>query len=265
MKQLLILFLCGLSFSFLGQKKPKKIELKGISGTAIMRKTENEIQCEKRAIQEAKVEALRQAGVSENISSFTSFIKQESDGKYEEIFKSNFLNDINGHVVVNQIHAFEKTYDQWQNKVIKARIDVTVLKFDTEKDLTFTAKVEGIRSTGYLSSEKVEFTITPNRNMYVRIFDIVNNKSYPVYPNALEPDKLLIKGEKQSFPTTNQLNYEFVFDGQKESHNFMIVMLKEDIPYNGSEDPEKVLEWLFNIPPNERKIEAFTFDVLKAN
>ena len=265
MKQLyIILFSLLLIQAGFAQKKPKKIHMPEVWGEAVQSSNETFIQCKKRAINEAKVEAMKKAGVSENITSYCTFFQSEVKNKYEDIFKTDILNDINGYVIVNEELEVKKHFDKFDNLIVKVKIDATVLKYEVTRDLTFDGWVTGLDQAGYLSTDAVEFSIKPNQDMYIRIFDLVDQKIYPMYPNALELNQVFTKSKLVSFPTTDELSYVFEFEGERESHNFIILLLKEDIPYTStSVNSKDLLDWIFSIPPNERVVKTYSFDVFK--
>ena len=233
-------------------------------GEAVQSPTETLLQCEKRAINEAKIEAMRKAGVSENITSYSTFFQSEVNDKYEDIFKTDILNDINGHVIVNEELEVKKYFDEFDNLIVKVKLDVTVLKHESKRDLTFDAWVTGLDQAGYLSTDAIKFSIKPNQDMYIRIFDLVDQKVYPMFPNAVEKNQVFTKSELVSFPTTNDVKYAFEFEGEIESHNFIVLLLKEDIPYTSTSVTSKdLLDWIFTITPDQRLVKTYSFDVFK--
>ncbi len=265
MKKLLYLQLTLLvSIYSYSQKKPKEVHITDIWGTAIQSTTESFFSCKQRAINEAKTNALRKAGISENVTSYSVFFKSEVDGKYSDIFKTDILNDMKGYVIVNTENELKKELDDFGNLVIKINLDVTVLKYANERDRTFDAWVKGLNQKGFLSTDPVTFSIKPSQDMYIRIFDLVDQKVYPLYPNEFEPNSIFLKEQEIDFPTSSELKYLFEFEGERESHNFIILLLKEDIPYTStSVESKDLLNWIFKIPPHQRLVKTYSFDVYK--
>jgi hypothetical protein len=265
MKQLYIILLSLVSIHVvLAQKPPKKIHMYGVWGEAVQSATETLLQCKNRAINEAKIAAMRKAGVSENITSYSTFFQSEVKSEYEDVFKTDILNDINGYVIVNEELEVNKKIDDFNNLIVKVKIDATVLKYEFTRDLTFDAWVTGLDQAGYLSTDAIEFSIKPSQDMYIRIFDLVDQKVYPIYPNILEKNKVFNKGELVFFPTTDELQYIFEFEGERESHNFIVLLLKEDIVYTSNSLKSKnLLNWIFSIPPDQRVVKTYSFDVFK--
>ena len=143
LRTLLVLFITLLlNSSLIAQKKVKEITLNNINGTAIGNNSESIDQITKRAINEAKVEAMKKAGIEENIASFTDFFQSESNYSYEELFTSDILSDIRGAVKDVKIVKTEKTINEFGNLSIDVIINCTVVKYISVKDVTFNGWVD---------------------------------------------------------------------------------------------------------------------------
>jgi hypothetical protein len=95
------------------QEKVKEIVLTKVQGTAIGNNNESIDQITQRAVNEAKIEALKQTGIEENISSFTDYFKSENNDTYEELFTSDILSDTRGAVKAIEIMETKKTFDEF--------------------------------------------------------------------------------------------------------------------------------------------------------
>lgn len=92
---LVILFL-GVAVS--AQKKIAEHKIPEARGLGIGGETLTPGQVEQKAVNDAKVKALKQAGIEENISSYSDFFRAETDDRMEELFTSDILSQINGTV-----------------------------------------------------------------------------------------------------------------------------------------------------------------------
>ena len=108
----IIAFIFFFNFSITAQEKVKEIPLKNIQGVAIGNDNESMNQVVQRAVNEAKIEALKQAGIEENISSFTDYFQSENNDTYEELFTSDILSDIRGTVKAVEITETKKSFDE---------------------------------------------------------------------------------------------------------------------------------------------------------
>jgi hypothetical protein len=163
----------------------KEIKLTGIIGTATGATTESIEQVTHRAINEAKTHALKQAGIEENIASFTDYFQMEDKGRYEDVFTSDFLSDIRGAVKDVDLVDTKKSFDEFGNLKIEVVINCTVVKYLTEKDLSFDAWVEGV-GMFYQNETGLMFKIKPSKDAYVKIFLLSETEAFQLFPNNLK-------------------------------------------------------------------------------
>jgi hypothetical protein len=154
-----------LNSSLYAQEKVKEISLKNIKGIAVGSNTESIDQVIKRAVSEAKIEALKQAGIEENIASFTNYFQSENNNTYEELFTSDILSDIRGAVKHVEIIKTEKTFNEFGNLEIEVIINCTVVKYISEKDITFDVWVDGV-GLFYANESKLLFKIKSSKHIY---------------------------------------------------------------------------------------------------
>ncbi len=62
------------------------------------------------AINNAKVDALRKAGIEEHINSYTDYFRSGSNNKMEELFTSDVLSNIRGSVTKIEEISFDKGF-----------------------------------------------------------------------------------------------------------------------------------------------------------
>ena len=98
------------------QKKTSEDKIKGISGTAVGGANLSPEQVKQKAIDDAKVNALREAGISENINSYTDYFRSESEDKFEELFTKDILSNING--TVKDIEVIEEKAKSGIKKIL---------------------------------------------------------------------------------------------------------------------------------------------------
>ncbi len=261
--------------------KTEKIKLENIKGTAVGSEEETPKQIRDKAISAAKLEALNKAGVSENINSFSDLYKVENSNKYEELFTSNILSNINGEVVDVEVINEQKTFTPEGATKITVIINCTVLKYNTKADLSFDAAVEGIEKF-YKNDAGMIFTVKPTKDCYIRTFlASAQSPSQMIYPSEHEPNMLFLKDKVYTFPDQTKFeNYNLTTEFKEESYRLIIVLLKEDIPFMEVNKPKKsfdkndmgllpevsyktVAEWINRIPPDQRQLKIFTFTVVK--
>ncbi len=251
------------------QNKTKEHKIKGATGVAVGGATTSLMQVKQMAINNAKVEALKKAGIEEHINSYTDYFRSESDNKMEELFTSDVLSNIRGSVK----NIEDITYDQGftaENQIkVTATINCIVVEYITSKDLTYVVEVDGVKPI-YKNGDYLEFKVTPTQECYMRAFMFSETEDFIFIPNDYEPSFQMAAKKEQYFPTRNNngesiVDYPLEIDGDKnkETNRVVLVFLKKDIPYTGIVAYEHITAWIMTIPPDERVIESFAFDLYK--
>ncbi len=258
----LILFFLMVSKPFaVAQKKVKEIKIKEVKGVATGGDLETIDQVTQRAINEAKVEALKRAGIAENISSFSDYFRSEDNESYDELFTSDILSDIRGAVKNVEVLDTKKRFDQSGRLKIEVIINCTVIKYLTEKDMTFDAWVEGV-GMFYQNEENLIFTIKPSKDTYLKIFIFGESEAFQLFPSEYEPSYLLKEGQQHKFPSET-IDYTLFTHKKSEIHRMVMVFMKEDIPYTKEVEYKEIIDWIFSIPPDMRAIKSFGFSVVQ--
>lgn len=259
---LIILFL-GIVVS--AQKKVTEHKIPEARGMGIGGETMTPGQVEQKAVNDAKVKALKQAGIEENISSYSDFFRAETDDRMEELFTSDILSQINGTVKDVEVLDRKKVFTQEGQTKIEVTIKCTVVAYNTKNDMTFDAWIEGIKPI-YKTGDGLSFTVKPTQNCYVRAF-MFTDQSYVLLPNDYEESNQLLAKTAYHFPNPSLVeSYEMVIEDKgldRELNRLVIVLLKEDIYYTGPVKYKEITDWIMSIPPDERHIESFSFEIYR--
>jgi len=259
MRVLLIIFI-SISFSSLAQEKGQKVKLKNIKAYAIGAENQTPEQVKQMALNEAKLLALQKAGVTEQITAYSDFITKENENQIEEIFNSNVLNDMQGVVQDIELLSEEKKINGRGLLEVHIVANITVLKFKSGMDPSFDLWVTGLKPV-YVDNDNLEFTIKPNKQGYLRAFVITEtNEAYQLFPNEYEGDFEMKEKVSYDFPRA-AIDYKLKPKTDKEGHRLILVTLKSDIPYNREVSYKALMDWIFQIPPDQRRITTFAFTV----
>lgn len=260
MKIIVLLLFVSFSFSSIAGDEIQKIKLKNIKAYAVGAENQSPEQVKQRALNEAKLIALQKAGVTEQITAYSDFISKENENQIEEIFNSNVLNDMQGVVQDIELVSEEKIINDRGLLEIHIVANITVLKFKSGMDPSFDLWVKGIKPV-YVIGENLEFTIKPNKNAYLRAFVITEtNEAYQLFPNDYEGNFELKEKESYDFPRA-AIDYKLDCTREKEGHRLILVTLKTDIPYNKEVSYKALMDWIFQISPDQRRITTYSFDV----
>ena len=130
-------------------------------------------------------------------------------------------------------------------------------------DPSFDLWVIGIKPT-YVDGDNITFTIKPNKNSFLRAFVITEtNEAYQLLPNEYEETFEMREKESYDFPRA-AIDYKLKPEKEEEGHRLILVTLKSDIPYNREVSYKALMDWIFQIPPDQRRITNYAFDVFIA-
>ncbi|MEG0580213.1 MAG: hypothetical protein RR490_09890, partial [Niameybacter sp.] len=205
-------------------------------------------EAEERAYMEAKKEALRRAGVMENVWSVFGQISQESGTEFQEAYSQMNVLAIGGMVNITK----EKVEDFWDvnaNSLYKVVTIDAVVQKEEKVDKAYVLEVKGI-STLYKEGDVFTCTLKVHgTDSYLKFFWFDSNGGALLYPNSYEENSLLKTDKEYKIPFSNAVDYRMEKDGKEsEKINMMMVATKENIPFTGDVTYQSVLKWVYSIP-----------------
>ncbi len=259
MKKLFAIILLHLGFVATAQEI---INVTNITGRQVIAGNITEDEARIKAIANAKVDALRKAGVTEHIQSYEMLYKSETGNRFEEVFMSDMFTEIRGAVRKYDIVKIDKGLDEYKNFYLEATINAEVVLYSTGKDPAFQVNIDGIKQ-GYQNGERMRYAVTPTQDCYLNIFNLYENNASLIYPNQFEKSRLFKAGEKVTFPLSQLIDGYTVERSTKEpeKNKLVFVFTKDNIPYikyklskEGDQltSFEDISAWLFSISPDRR-------------
>lgn len=218
------------------------------------------------ALLEAKKQALREAGATEDVSSTAIIIIGGTGDEFKEINSELSRIELEGRVRVKDQSDAPPTFTGDGLVKYTTTIRAEVVVEETEEDLLFQFQLDGIRSS-YLNGEKMQITITPTTDAYIRIFFFgkhsdSNAQLYPI--KGIFKDVQVKAGETAVFPPEEQkylygasFEYLMAIDDEKdnlEQDVILIVALKNKYQFVEEVNYENVIRWLSKIKRNEKRV-----------
>jgi hypothetical protein len=216
------------------------------------------------ALLEAKKQALREAGVMEEISSTAIIVLGGSNNEFQEISSELSRIELEGRVRLKD--QKDAAPEFVSNNLIKysTTIRAEVVVEETEEDLNFRFKTDGLRNT-YVSGETMTFTVKPTADCYIRVFLLGKNpdSNAQIYPlEGVFKDIRFKADETVNFPPDDsKFLYDQPFDYTLQMENtrdiieqdvLLIVALKKNYPFTDKVNYESVIRWLAKIKRNEK-------------
>lgn len=223
----------------------------------------------KLALKKAKEKALRKAGISENITSYSLLSTTSINDDFTEIFNDDILLDIQGCI---DSWEYTKEPEKYLDKeinanYIKLEIKAKVKKYKSKADAQFVARIEGIKSS-YYNNEKVNIKITPSKDCFLKVFYMDENEAsilYPIQTLNIKKEKEFFKDKLLKSNHIKEINYFDAFTKNKiETGRFIIVITKKPYDFTESEldeggyytktEVEKIFQWIMKIEPENRNV-----------
>lgn len=231
---------------------PKPVKVKAAQGRWQVSDNVTLKEAEERAFMEAKKEALRKAGVMENVWSVFGQISQESGTEFSEIYSQMNVLAIGGMVNVTD-KKVEEIWDVDTRSLYKVvTIDALVQK-EGETDKSYALEVKGI-ATLYKEGETFSCKLkVRGTDSYLKFFWFDSAGGALLYPNDYEGNMLLKAEKEYAIPFSPAVDYRMEKQGKEsEKINMMLVATKENIPFIEDVTYENVLKWVYSIPGNAR-------------
>ena len=253
--------------SFSGLYSQETLLINGASGKAYIYKKISPDQARKDAIDEAKIDALKKAGVSENIESHQVLLTSQSNLSLKQLFTSNIMSEIHGVVQSFSIVSEEMTCVDQNQIVYKIILNASVRKYISQADPAFQISIEGL-SGSYKSGERMTFDFKSTKDGYLTIFNINETDTTILFPLKTTDENKMYAGKSYSFPNNKYINYVMETSKSAENNQLLFVCTKEDYRYNNYGQDYKtsfadVKSWLYSIEPMYRAINFQSFIISK--
>lgn len=246
------------------------IQVKAARGMAYISGDVSENQAKERAINEAKIDALKKAHIAEHINASELLLSSQVNNDFAQFFNSDIQSEIQGAVTTYTIVKEDKIINPNINQIeYSVLIDAEVIKYKTQSDFTFKAEVDSVLPV-YKNSDKLIFSMRASQDCFLTIFNITDHDASLMFPNTIEKEQQILKEQQYRFPLKRTLlDYVLETNKKDEMNRLIFVFTKTRIPFfaaKGDEqltDNEKIMTWIYSIPPDQRCTVYKQFHILK--
>jgi hypothetical protein len=217
------------------------------------------------ALNDAKINALKNAGITEHISSYQLLYTTQVKNDISQLFNSDVITEMEGAVKSYEIKKERVFFKNELELVCEITIDATVIKYDTKPDPGFDIQVSGIKPI-FSNNENLSFNVKTTKPGYLTVFNISDTDASVLFPNPYEKQVLCKANEACQYPVA-KINYTLHTDmKQPELNRLIFVFTKTQIPFikfNGEQvtTKENIFSWIYSISPDQRKIEYVSLTI----
>lgn len=212
-------------------------------------------EAERRALKNAKINALRKAGVSEKLWSVTGLLKEDDGTGFNQVLSQMITLEMDGFINISDEIIYREEIEDGRTYIVAMIKEAEVKKGD-DTDPTFVLSVEGVESL-YRNGDPFSFkTKIYGSDAYLRIFWFDDNGGTLIFPSEYESDILLKKETEYCFPLNPMIEYTMEKSDKKcdfETINLVVVATKKKIPFTEETITfESLISWIYHIPASSR-------------
>jgi hypothetical protein len=260
-----IIFFFGTGANFLlGQKT---FSVSNIRGSALISGDVSPNLAKKQALNDAKINALKSAGIREHLSSYQVLFTSQQKNDYSQFFVSDIQNELQGAVQSYELKT-EKTYCKNEFEIIyEITIDAVIIKYESRPDAAFEVSIEGVKKV-YNNDEPLKFNVKTSQISYLTVFNITDTEALLLFPNKYEKQGQCKPLEVCKYPVA-KIDYILHTDKNgTETNRLIFVFTKIPVPFIRMNEEqvtsnENIFSWIYSIMPDQRKVEYLTLSIQK--
>lgn len=264
MKKILIICLLLILATVIYAQKPKTESVKA-KGEWVLSEDISIEKAKEKALFEAKKEAMRIAGVPENVCSVSILSLGNGDDQFKEIASELGRISIDGVVIIKEVEYTTVHDERTQLFKMIASIKADVVVEQPKSDPEFQLEIKGIKNSSYKENEQLNFQLKPYKDCYIRVFwftSSLDGNGEMIFPyQDFYYDQLFKANQVYTFPLSDQQfvkTQTMVYTIYKEKEDLienniiLIVALKDKIPFTGEVTYQNVIRWLSKMDPSEK-------------
>ena len=242
------------------------IIIKESKGTAYISGDISPNEASKRALNEAKINALKAAGIGENIKSFELLYTSDTGNDYQQFFNSNILSEMQGNILSYEVVKEETIKKSELELYTEVTINASVIKYETKPDINFDVNIQGIKAV-YNNNDPLKFNIKTSQLSFLTIFNITDTEASVFFPNSYETKNELLPLVFHHFPSKSLYSLETDLK-ERETSRLLFVFTKTYIPFiKMNEDQitseDAIFNWIYSIMPDQRNVQYYSLIIQK--
>jgi hypothetical protein len=261
-KTLYILFIF---FSIQNIYSQKIFQISKIEGCQVLYPNLTIEEAQSRAIVQAKINALQEAGISEQISSNQFYEVERGKRVNKDKFYESTSSDIKGEVVKFDLMGFTQTVGSNGEILICAQAKIDVLKHDIQRNNIGSLELSGINDK-YKKGDVLELKLKSNTDMYYWVFLIDSDEKYQLlYPISKFESNKILKNQLVLLPNANDYKWNADTVKLEEINSILIVYSNENkiMGENNISDFNSWSDWYQKLDYSSRNKIIKTFKIYK--
>ena len=245
----------------------KIIRIKESKGTAFITGDISPNEASIKALNNAKINALKAAGIGENIKSFELLYTSDAGKDYQQFFNTNIQSEMQGNILSFEVVKEETIRKSELELYTEITINASVIKYETKADIKFDANIQGIKGV-YNNNELLKFNIKTSQLSFLTIFNITDMEASVFFPNSYETKNELPPLVSHNFPSKS-IDYILGTDlKDRETNRLLFVFTKTYIPFikmnkDQITSESRIFNWIYSIMPDQRNVQYYSLIIQK--
>lgn len=265
MRGLVLLYLFLTTFHFNAQER-LKVRSKGVSISQNLTPKESL----EEAINEAKVNALRKTGISEQITKSSLLISNSDGDTSNDEYQEYSAIRVSANILVEEILNRVSSFDKYGNLVTEVEIESTIFKYGKNKSGSPVFQVDGLRET-YYEKDLIKFSVTPSQDSYLSIYVFNEDETFRLYPfhdsNGVINDNpdMIFKGHiATQFPINPLIGdgYSIELKDESEISTLLFIAYREKMRFLGNiDDKKEIFRWIYSLSQDDVSFQIFNIQL----
>jgi hypothetical protein len=259
------LYISFLFFSIQNIYSQKIFQISKIEGCQVLYPNLTIEEAQSRAIVQAKINALQEAGISEQISSNQFYEVERGLRVNKDKFYESTSSDIKGEVVKFDLLGYSKTVGSTGEILICAQAKIDVLKHDNQRNNIGSIELSGINDK-YKKGDALELKLKSNTDLYYWVFLIDSDEKYQLlYPISKLESNRISNNQEVILPNINDYKWNVDTAKIEEINSILIVYCNENkiMGEKNISDFNSWSEWFQKLDYNSRNKIIKTFKIYK--
>lgn len=259
------LYISFLFFSIQNIYSQKIFQISKIEGCQVLYPNLTIEEAQSRAIVQAKINALQEAGISEQISSNQFYEVERGLRVNKDKFYESTSSDIKGEVVKFDLLGYSKTVGSTGEILICAQAKIDVLKHDNQRNNIGSIELSGINDK-YKKGDALEFKLKSNTDLYYWVFLIDSDEKYQLlYPTSKLESNRISNNQEVILPNINDYKWNVDTAKLEEINSIIIVYCNENkiMGEKNISDFNSWSEWFQKLDYSSRNKIIKTFKIYK--
>lgn len=259
------LYISFLFFSIQNIYSQKIFQISKIEGCQVLYPNLTIEEAQSRAIVQAKINALQEAGIGEQISSNQFYEVERGLRVNKDKFYESTSSDIKGEVVKFDLLGYSKTVGSTGEILICAQAKIDVLKHDNQRNNIGSIELSGINDK-YKKGDALELKLKSNTDLYYWVFLIDSDEKYQLlYPISKLESNRISNNQEVILPNINDYKWNVDTAKLEEINSILIVYCIENkiMGEKNISDFNSWSEWFQKLDYNSRNKIIKTFKIYK--